>query len=101
MRKEGLRMKILPEEIVSSTDMIKNFKACREKTKKLGKTFIFKNNNPEMVLMDIEEYTKMANIIDELERIEIYTMLEERKKGDTGKRYSLDEVATLLGIKNL
>jgi len=89
-------MKILSEEIVSSTEIIKNYTDCRKKTKELGKTFIFKNNVPDMVLMDINEYEsvyqKVYDFIEEAEHIAIYNMIEERKKKDNGKRYSLDEI---------
>ncbi len=89
-------MKILSEEIVSSTDIIKNYTSCREKTKELGKTFIFKNNSPDMVLMDIEEYErvfeKIYNLIDEIEHIDIYNMIQERKSRDTGVRHTFEEV---------
>ncbi len=89
-------MKILSEEIVSSTDIIKNYPNCRKKTKSIGKTFIFKNNAPDMVLMDITEYEgiieKMYELIEEMEHIAIYQMVEDRKRKDTGKRYTWEEI---------
>ena len=89
-------MKVITEEIISSTDITKNYKLCRDKTKHLGKTVIFKNNVPDMVLMDIDVYEKIEKMIDEIEHIEIYNMIQERKAKDEGKRYSLSEVKGML-----
>lgn len=96
LEKEVLKLKILSDEIVSSTDIIKNFTDCRKKTKKMGKTFIFKNNTPDLVLMDINEYEntyqRIVDFIEDAEHIAIYNMIEERRKNDTGKRYSITEL---------
>lgn len=89
-------MKILTENIISSTDIIKNYKNCREKTKKHGETIIFKNNVPDMVLIDVRRYEEMKEIIDEIEHIEIYNMIQERNKNDDGTRYSLSELKEML-----
>lgn len=91
-------MKISDKEIISSTDIIKNYKACRDKTKELSRTVIFKNNSPDLVLLDINEYKRLHDIAEELEHIEIYNMIKKRIENDNGKRYSLDEVAQKFGI---
>lgn len=88
-------MKISINEIISSTEVMKNFSTCREKTKELGKTFIFKNNQPDLVLMDIEEYKliyALYTFLEEEEHNEIYEMVQQRRKNDDGKRVTLDDV---------
>lgn len=63
-------MRILSKSIVSSTQMMKNYKICRGKAEKYGKVFIIKNNQPDSVLFSIKEYEKLSNIIEHAEDIE-------------------------------
>lgn len=53
--------------IVSNSDMIKNYKACRDKAEDLGKIFILKNNQPDAVLLSINEYERLSSIIEYFE----------------------------------
>lgn len=92
-------MKFLTEEIISSTEITKNYKLCRDKTKRMGKTVIFKNNVPDMVLLDIHEYEMMNSIVEELEYNEIYNMLQERQEKDNEKSYSLQQVKDIIKSK--
>jgi len=52
---------------VSNSEIIKNYKACREKADDLGKIFIFKNIQPEAVLFSIAEYERLSLLIEYLE----------------------------------
>ena len=63
-------MMIASKAIVSNSDMIKNYKACREKAEELGKVFILKNNQPDAVLLSIKEYQRLSGIIEYLDRME-------------------------------
>ena len=60
---------------------------------------IFKNNKPDLVLFDFEEYEKLLQKIDAMEDILIAKSIEERDKEDNGTRYSFDD-AKLLSKKN-
>ncbi len=80
-------MTIIKDEILSTTDVIKNFASCRNKTKEMSRTVIFKNNKPDLVMLDIEEYEKMLTLLSVLEDYEISCLVEERMKKDNGKRY--------------
>ncbi|MGE4485227.1 MAG: hypothetical protein AB7C97_08980 [Oscillospiraceae bacterium] len=53
--------------IVSNSEMIKNYKACREKAESLGKIFILKNNQPDAVLFSVAGYEKFSGVIEYLE----------------------------------
>lgn len=92
-------MKFSTEEIITSTEITKNYKLCRDKTKQLGKTVIFKNNVPDMVLVDVDEYEMMNRIVEELEYKQIYNMLEERKEKDNETTYSLQQVKNMIKAK--
>ncbi len=60
-------MKILAKSIVSTSDMIKNYRSCRDKAKRLGKVFVFKNNQPDTVLFSFSEYEKFMVLFDYFE----------------------------------
>lgn len=61
------QLKISTKAIVSNSDMIKTYKACRDKAESLGKIFILKNNQPDAVLFSINEYKKIAAFVEYLE----------------------------------
>ncbi len=56
--------------IVSNSDMIKNYRACRVKAEGLGKIFVLKRNHPDAVLFSIDEYEKHSESIEKLENNE-------------------------------
>lgn len=82
-------MNIQLKEIVSATDFIKNFSSYRKMVKEQDKIVIFKNNKPDLVLIDIDAY---ARIMEFIEDQSINNLIEERDKLDMGKRFSMDEV---------
>ena len=63
-------MRISTHAIVSNSDMIKSYKACREKADKYGKIFILKNNQPDAVLISANEYEKLCSIIEYIDTMD-------------------------------
>jgi len=63
-------MNISTKMIVSNSEMIKNFKSCREKAEGFGKIFILKNNQPDSVLFSIREYERVSAFMEYLERLD-------------------------------
>jgi PHD/YefM family antitoxin component YafN of YafNO toxin-antitoxin module len=63
-------MNISTKAIVSNSDMIKNYKTCREKSESFGKIFILKNNQPDAVLFSISEYERLSVFIEYLESLD-------------------------------
>jgi len=63
-------MIISTKTIVSNSDMIKNYKACRERADNYGKLFILKNNKPDAVLLPINKYEKLAEVIEYYESLD-------------------------------
>ncbi len=61
-----MKMDIFTKAIVSNSEMIKNYKTCREKAEKFGKIFVLKNNKPDAVLLSIDEYEKLLDLIEHL-----------------------------------
>ncbi len=63
-------MKIFTNALVSNSEMIKNYKNCREKAEDFGKIFVLKNNQPDAVLFSIAEYEKLSVLLEHLESLE-------------------------------
>jgi PHD/YefM family antitoxin component YafN of YafNO toxin-antitoxin module len=57
-------MNILSHAIVSNSDMIKNYKMCRDKAELYGSVFILKNNQPNAVLFSIDKYESLSKLIE-------------------------------------
>jgi hypothetical protein len=49
-------MKIFKEGIVSNSDMIKNYRTCRERAENIGRLYVFKNNQLDAVLFSLIEF---------------------------------------------
>ena len=85
-------MVIPTNAIVSNSDMLKNYKACREKVEQLTKLFIMKNNKPDAVLFSISEYERLSGFIEYaeyLEKNEIANILEAIPKTGDFKSHSM------------
>ena len=95
-------MKIITRAIVSNSDMIKNYKGCREKAEELGKIFALKNSQPDAVLFSIAEYERLSVFIEYLESLEeeaISKFTESLPKEGNRKSYSIDQLRN--DIRNL
>jgi PHD/YefM family antitoxin component YafN of YafNO toxin-antitoxin module len=62
-------MIISTKAIVSNSDMIKNYKSCRNMAEERGKIFILKNNQPDAVLFSITEYERISTFIEYMESL--------------------------------
>lgn len=92
-------MNILTKSIVSNSDMIKNYKSCREKAESLGKIIVMKNNQPDAVLFSISEYERLSAVIEYLENLEeqdVTKVAESLSKEGKSKRYSADDLTDLI-----
>ena len=63
-------MKISTNAIVSNSDMIKSYKACREKAEVCGKIFVLKNNQPDAVLISAAQYEKLSVLIEYIDSLD-------------------------------
>jgi PHD/YefM family antitoxin component YafN of YafNO toxin-antitoxin module len=88
-------MNISMKAIVSNSDMIKNYKSCREKAEDFGKIFILKNNQPDAVLFSVTEYERLSMFIEYMESldgIDIAKVIESLPKEGKRERYSIDHL---------
>lgn len=63
-------MIILTDAMVSNSEMMKNYKGCREKAESLGKVFILKNNQLDAILFSVAEYGKFSALFDYIEALD-------------------------------
>lgn len=80
------------ESIVSATDLVKNFANIRKKAKDGLNMIVFKNNKPDLAILDINEYANLLKLSELLEDYTIRKMIEERDKRDDGTRYTSSDV---------
>jgi PHD/YefM family antitoxin component YafN of YafNO toxin-antitoxin module len=88
-------MQISTRAIVSNSEMIKNYKACREKAESFDKIFVLKNNQPDAVLFSITEYERLSVFIEYMESLEgedIAKVVESLPKEGDRKIYSIDHL---------
>ena len=88
-------MNISTKAIISNSEMIKNYKTCREKAESFGKIFILKNNQPDAVLFSITEYERLSEFIEYLESLEgkdISTVIGSLPKEGNREMYSIDHL---------
>lgn len=69
-------MKVFTSEIVSNSEMIRNYKSCRDKAEALGKIMIMRNNQPDAILFSFSEYERLSEIIEYLECLEESDFIE-------------------------
>lgn len=88
-------MNISTKVIVSNSEMIKDYNACREKAETFGKIFVFKNNQPDAVLFSVNEYKRLSVFIEyleSLEEIDIAKLTESLPKEGNRITYSIDHL---------
>jgi PHD/YefM family antitoxin component YafN of YafNO toxin-antitoxin module len=87
------------EEMISATAAAKNFgKVVSDLAEhKKEKTAVVRNNEITAVILPVEEYEYMADIVEFVEHLEIFDIVTRRKKS-AEKRVSLDKLLKEEGI---
>lgn len=88
------------DEIISATDLARNVSGTLSSIVKhtKEKVAISKNNKLEAVIIDIEEYERLKEAYDLMERLEIAKIVEERRKTPKSEYRNGDEVLKNLGL---
>ncbi|MHB1154575.1 MAG: hypothetical protein ACYCWE_03290 [Eubacteriales bacterium] len=63
-------MHIQTKAIVSNSEMIKNYKGCRDKAETFKKIYILKNNQPDAILFSMTEYERISILIEYMESLD-------------------------------
>ena len=87
------------DEIISSTDAAKNFGRVVSDlaNHKKEKTVIVKNNEITAVILSVDDYEYMADIVNFVEHLEVFDMATS-KKNRRGKKILLDDLLKEEGI---
>jgi PHD/YefM family antitoxin component YafN of YafNO toxin-antitoxin module len=88
-------MKLSTNEIVANSEMMKNYKTCREKAEGFGKIFILKNNQPDAVLFSVSEYERLSVFVEYLESLDendIANFTMSLPKGGDRRVYAIDSL---------
>ncbi|MBT3878303.1 MAG: type II toxin-antitoxin system Phd/YefM family antitoxin [Candidatus Scalindua sp.] len=87
------------DEIISSTDAAKNFGRVVSDlaNHKKEKTVIVKNNEITAVILSVDDYEYMADIVNFVEHLEVFDMVTS-KKNRRGKKILLDDLLKEEGI---
>ena len=56
-------IEITKQEIVSTSEVVRNFSKIRAEVKENSRMIVFKNNKPDLVLLDFSEYEKMLELL--------------------------------------
>ena len=86
---------ITKQEIVSTSEVVRNFSKIRAEVKENSRMIVFKNNKPDLVLLNFSEYEKLLERINIMEDLLISKTIEERDKEDDQVRYSFDDIKLL------
>ena len=54
---------ITKQEIVSASEIVRNFSKIRTEVKENSRMIVFKNNKPDLVLLDFSEYEKLLELL--------------------------------------
>lgn len=89
------------KDIVSSSEISKNFSKYRKQVKENSKIFVFKNNKPDLVMLDYDQFESIMDKLNKLEDDLIYEKLQNRPFTEGDKTYSLKETKNIIAkIKN-
>ena len=94
-----MRSTFTRDEMISATTAAKNFgKVISDLAEhKRDKTAVVRNNEITAVILTVENYEYMADIVEFVEHLEIFDLVTKRKK-KPGRRVSLDKLLEAEGI---
>jgi prevent-host-death family protein len=87
-------------ELVSSTELVKNFKTNIDNVvnKVVDKIAIMKNNKPEAVVISLQEYERLLRLEALSSHLDIYETVIKRQSEKTEDFISHEEMLEKLGI---
>ena len=83
------------DEMMSASTFSRNMNKVSDMLAKMKRVVVLRNNNPEMVVLPIEEYEFMKSLADLAEHKEIAELIKNRR---SEKSYSLDSVLAENGL---
>ncbi|MGY5268777.1 type II toxin-antitoxin system Phd/YefM family antitoxin [Paraclostridium bifermentans] len=84
--------KLWKNNMVSASDVSKNFGKVSKQVKDESYILVIKNNKPDTVLMDFEYFNNIMDTLNHLEDQHLLELIEERKSQVNQKGFSLDDL---------
>jgi PHD/YefM family antitoxin component YafN of YafNO toxin-antitoxin module len=87
-------------ELMSSTEIVRNFSAILDSIKKheKDKIAIMRKNKLEAIIISVEEYERIHEILELFEHIQIYKTVEQRKDTPLEKYIDMEQLLATQGI---
>jgi len=88
------------EELMSSTDIVRNFSSVLDsiKKQKKAKIAVLRKNKLEAVILPIEEYERIQELADLMEHLQLYKLIKEREKTPLDEYVDFDQVLSEHGL---
>ena len=88
------------EELMSSTDIVRNFSSVLDsiKKQKKAKIAVLRKNKLEAVILPIEEYERIRELADLMEHLKLYKLIKEREKTPIDEYLDFEQVLSEHGL---
>ena len=88
------------EELMSSTDIVRNFSSVLDsiKKQKKAKIAVLRKNKLEAVILPIEEYERIQKLADLMEHLQLYKLIKEREKTPLDEYLDFEQVLSEHGL---
>ena len=88
------------EELMSSTDIVRNFSSVLDsiKKQKKEKIAVLRKNRLEAVILPIEEYERIRELADLMEHLQLYNLIKEREKTPIDEYVDFEQVLSEHGL---
>jgi len=88
------------DELMSSSQVVRNFSSILDsiKNKEKTKIAIMRKNKLEAVILSIDEYERIREIMDLFEHLQIYNTVEQRKKIPLEKYIDFEQILADQGL---
>ena len=88
------------EELMSSTDIVRNFSSVLDsiKKQKKAKIAVLRKNKLEAVILPIEEYERIRELADLMEHLQLYKLIKEREKTPIDEYLDFEQVLSEHGL---
>ncbi|QAR32036.1 hypothetical protein EP073_01045 [Geovibrio thiophilus] len=84
-------------EMMSASSFSRNMNKVADLLRDKNRVVVLRNNNPEMIVLPVQEYELMKSVMDLAEHVEIAQLIEERKNSE---KVPLDEALKRLGLED-
>lgn len=88
------------DELMSSTDIVRNFSSVLDsiKKQKKDKIAVLRKNRLEAVILPIEEYERIHELADLMEHLQLYNLIKEREKTPIDEYVDFEQVLSQHGL---